>query len=289
MIIGQRRYPRARTLGGAARQTGGVVRRILVVGGTDSGGGAGLAADVRGAAALGVHAAVAVTAVTAQDSERVHGSWPLPPEAVLAQLRAVAGDIGVDAIKTGMLGTAPIVRAVTAGVVGIGGPLIVDPVVSSTSGGRLLDPEGLRALRELLLPVATVVTPNLVELALLAGRDLPDESLLGRLRAAETLLGLGVKWVVVTGGHAAGELVDLVTDGDQAWEVRGPRILTPHTHGTGCTFATGLACGLALGQQVPPAAAGARRLVTEALRDAYPLGRGPGCPNLLAPAELRRL
>lgn len=260
-----------------------------MVGGTDSGGGAGLAADVRGAAALGVHASPVVTAVTAQDSERVHGSWPLPPEAVLAQLRAVTGDVGADAIKTGMLATAPIVRVVAAAVRGIAAPVIVDPVVSSTSGGLLLDAEGLQALRELLLPAATVVTPNLGELALLAGRGLPNESPSSRLRAAETLLGLGVRWVVVTGGHAAGELVDLVTDGDQAWEVRGPRIATPHTHGTGCTFATALACGLALGQEVPPAAVAARRLITDALRDAYPLGRGPGCPNLLQRTNLRQL
>jgi len=248
------------------------MRRVLAIGGSDSGGGAGLQADIKTLHTLGVHASTVVTAVTEQSTVAVEGVWEVPVKVVRAQLRAVLGDIGANVVKTGML-TGPEQVEVVAQEVG-GLPLVVDPVGVSSTGQRLGDPVALRAL----LPQALVVTPNLAEVEALTGvrvdgaRDL--------MRAAEAVLALGPRWVLVTGGHLEGDPVDLLYDGETTHRLSGPRIETKHTHGTGCTLSSALAGFLALGEQVPVAAARAKDVVTTALRQSYPLGRGAGpvCP-----------
>lgn len=248
------------------------MRTVLAVGGSDSSGGAGVQADLKALHAVGVHACTAVTAVTAQDSTAVHGSWPVPEAALRAQLRAVLDDLGADVVKTGMLPSAESVRAVAEEIGEL--PLVVDPVGVSSTGGELTPPEALAAVREVLLPRALVVTPNLAEVAALTGRPVagPDDL----EEAALAVLALGPRWVLVTGGHLPGDPVDLLHDGTTAHLLPGRRVATSHTHGTGCTLAAALAGYLALGADVPTAAARAKELVTRALEQGYPLGRGAG-------------
>jgi len=246
------------------------VKRVLVVGGSDSGGGAGIQADVKTLHSLGVHAATVVTAVTAQDSQAVHGVWEVPLDAVELQLRAVLDDLGADVVKTGML-PGDCVEVVARAVAGL--PLVVDPVGVSSTGHQLADPRALRPL----LHQATVVTPNLAEVEALTGVVVsgPDDL----FAAAEAVHALGPQWVLVTGGHLHGEPLDLLYDGTTAHALRGRRVATPHTHGTGCTLASALAGHLALGQPVPVAAQHAKEAVTRALERAYPLGAGAGPVN----------
>lgn len=243
------------------------MKRVLAVGGSDSGGGAGIQADVRTLHALGVHASTVVTAVTAQDSLAVHGVWEVPPDAVALQLQAVLDDIGADVVKTGMLppGCVEVVLRAVRGL-----PLVVDPVGVSSSGHRLADPVALKPL----LHEATVVTPNLAEVEALTGLAVsgPDDL----FAAAEAVHALGPRWVLVTGGHLHGEPIDLLYDGTTAHPLRGRRVETPHGHGTGCTLASALAAFLARGEPVPLAAEHAKEVVTRALEAAYPLGAGPG-------------
>lgn len=248
------------------------MKRVLAVGGSDSGGGAGVQADVKALHALGVHACTAVTAVTAQDTTAVHGVWPVPVEALRAQLRAVLDDIGADVVKTGMLPSAESVLVVAEEIGGL--PLVVDPVGVSSTGQALASSEAVEALRRTLLPLATVVTPNLAEVTALTGVAVSGPGDL--LEAARAVHALGPRWVLVTGGHLAGDPLDLLYDGTTAHELRGPRVPTPHSHGTGCTFASALAGYLALGTDVPEAARRAKDLVTQALRRGYALGRGAG-------------
>ena len=248
------------------------MRTVLAVGGSDSGGGAGIQADLKALHAIGVHACTAVTAVTAQDSTAVHGSWPVPVEALRAQLRAVLDDLGADVVKTGMLPSAEAVRAVAQEIGDL--PLVVDPVGLSSTGHELTPPDALDALRDVLLPKALVVTPNLAEAAALTGRAVAGPEDLEE--AALAVLALGPRWVLVTGGHLPGEPVDLLHDGTTALLLPGRRVATPHTHGTGCTLAAALAGYLARGEDVPTAARRAKELVTGALERGYPLGRGPG-------------
>lgn len=244
------------------------MRRVLVIGGSDSGGGAGIQADVKTLHTLGVHASTVVTAVTAQSTVAVEGIWEVPVDGLRAQLQAVLGDIGANVVKTGML-TGPEQVAVVADEVA-GLPLVVDPVGAASTGQRLGDPVALRAL----LPQALVVTPNLAEVEALTGVAVRDRRDL--VAGAEAVLALGPTWVLVTGGHLEGEPVDLLTDGTTTHTLSGPRVDTRHTHGTGCTLASALAGYLALGEQVPVAAARAKDVVTNALRRSYPLGRGAG-------------
>ena len=244
------------------------MKRVLAIGGSDSGGGAGIQADVKVLHALGVHACTAVTAVTAQSTLAVHGVWPVPEEVLRAQLRAVLDDIGADVVKTGMLPSAQSVTAVADEIGDL--PLVVDPVGLSSTGQRLGDPVALRAL----LSRALVVTPNLAEVEALTGVVVTSGTDL--LDAAKAVLDLGPRWVLVTGGHLPGEPVDLLYDGTTAHELRGPRVDTPHTHGTGCTLASALAGHLALGKGVPEAAELAKQVVTEALRRSHRLGGGSG-------------
>lgn len=243
------------------------MRHVLAVGGSDSGGGAGIQADVKTLHTLGVHASTVVTAVTAQNSVGISGVWEMSAEAVATQLRAVLDDLGADVVKTGML-PASLVATVAEAVAGR--PLVVDPVGVSSTGQRLADPLALQPL----LAMATVVTPNLAEVEALTGFVVGGPGDL--LAAAQAVHALGPTWVLVTGGHLAGDPMDLLYDGTTSYELTGSRVATLNTHGTGCTLAAALAGFLALGEPVEVAAARARDVVHRALSRSYPLGSGPG-------------
>jgi len=247
---------------------------VLTVAGSDSGGGAGIQADLKTMLALGVHGMSVLTAVTAQNSVGVQGAWPLPVEAVRAQYRSVVDDIGVRAVKTGMLASAELVEAVAELLAGTDAPVVVDPVGVSKHGDPLLAESALDSVRTRLLPVATVATPNLDEVAQLTGVRVESEE---QLRpAAEAVLAFGPRWVLVKGGHLAGDAVDLLTDGVEEHWLRAPRHDNRHTHGTGCTLASALAARLALGDSVPGAARAAKAYVTGAIAAGFPLGSGIG-------------
>ncbi len=265
------------------RTVGTTPPRVLTIAGTDSGGGAGLAADLRTFAACGVHACLAVTAVTVQNTVGVTGVLTVPPETVAAQVEAVATDIGLDAAKTGLLATTEIVRAVAEACdrTGIGAdgptPLVVDPVAASVNGDPLLADSALDAYRSLLFPRATVVTPNLDEVRLLVGIDVRDRA--GQYEAAKVLHALGPRHVLVKGGHLREDVdtcVDLHYDGDTFTELPGPRFTTGDTHGAGDSVAAVLTSALARGLPVAEAVVLAKRYVVEAVRHAYPLGAGHG-------------
>ena len=250
------------------------MKRVLTVAGSDSGGGAGIQADLKTMLALGVHGMSVVVAVTAQNSVGVQGAWDLPVEAVLAQLDSVLDDIGVDALKTGMLSSPALVSAVAGRLRGLDAPLVVDPVGVSKHGDPLLRPDAVEVLRSELVPLATVLTPNLPEVEQLTGVRVESERDLRR--GADALLALGPRWVLVKGGHLPGEAVDLLTDGDIEHRLRAPRLDNRHTHGTGCTLASAVASRLALGDDVPTAVRRAKDYVTGALAAGFALGAGIG-------------
>jgi hydroxymethylpyrimidine/phosphomethylpyrimidine kinase len=248
--------------------------RVLTVAGSDSGGGAGIQADLKTMLALGVHGMSVITAVTAQNSLGVQGYWPLPAEAVRAQFRSVVDDIGVQAVKTGMLASAELVELVAGLLADVAAPVVVDPVGVSKHGDSLLAGEAVAVIRELLLPVATVATPNLYEVEQLTGVRVTGED---RMReAAEAVLALGPRWVLVKGGHLPGPAADLLFDGSQEHWFRAGRHGNRHTHGTGCTLASAIAAELAKGQDVPGAVGAAKEYVTGAIRAGFPLGAGIG-------------
>ncbi|MEU5053725.1 bifunctional hydroxymethylpyrimidine kinase/phosphomethylpyrimidine kinase [Streptomyces sp. NPDC021096] len=248
--------------------------RVLTVAGSDSGGGAGIQADLKTMLALGTHGMSVVTAVTAQNSLGVQGAWPLPAEAVRAQFRSVVDDIGVQAVKTGMLASAELVETVAALLADVGAPVVVDPVGISKHGDALLAASALDAVRTKLLPAATVATPNLDEVAWLTGVRVRTEADLRH--AADAVLSFGPRWALIKGGHLRGDAVDLLTDGtDEHW-LRAPRHDNRHTHGTGCTLASAIACGLAKGLAVPEAVAAAKDYVTGAIAAGFALGSGIG-------------
>ena len=256
--------------------------RALTIAGSDSGGAAGLEADLRAMTACGVHGCVAVTAVTVQNSLGVSDVHLVPPETVAAQVRAVVGDIGVGAAKTGMLATADIITAV-AGVVdevGIGRdrevPFLVDPVSASMYGDPLLSPDALDAMRDELFPRATLVTPNLDEVALLCGVRVTDAA--SAREAAAALHAMGPQWVLVKGGHLRGspECTDLLSDGVGTWEFTSPRAATTDVHGAGDALASATCAALARGAAMPDAVAYAKRYIDRAVASAYPLGAGTG-------------
>ncbi|MCX5423927.1 bifunctional hydroxymethylpyrimidine kinase/phosphomethylpyrimidine kinase [Streptomyces sp. NBC_00078] len=248
--------------------------RVLTVAGSDCGGGAGIQADLKTMLALGVHGMSVVTAVTAQNSLGVQGTWELPVEAVRAQYRSVVDDIGVQAVKTGMLASAELVEAVAELIGGTGAPAVVDPVGVSKHGDSLLAASALESVRHRLLPLATVATPNLDEVAQLAGVRVESESDLRE--AAAAVLSYGPTWVLIKGGHLPGEAVDLLTDGSEEHWLRAPRHDNRHTHGTGCTLASAIASQLAKGQSVPQAVAVAKEYVTGAISAGFALGGGIG-------------
>ena len=251
-------------------------RRALTIAGSDSGGGAGIQADLKTFSALGVYGMTAITAVTVQNTKGVSGVEELSPHTVAEQIRSVAGDIGVDAAKTGMLASAAIVEAVAQAVVEARLPaLVVDPVSVSKHGHRLLAEDALGALRRLILPLATLVTPNLPEAAALAGIDVQDRD--DMRRAADAILELGPRAVLVKGGHLEDDrAIDLFVEGDvEAW-VDAERIDTRHTHGTGCTLSAAITAHLARGESLLDAVRAGKAFVTEAIRHALPLGEGIG-------------
>ncbi|POX39843.1 bifunctional hydroxymethylpyrimidine kinase/phosphomethylpyrimidine kinase [Streptomyces sp. Ru73] len=248
--------------------------RVLTVAGSDSGGGAGIQADLKTMLALGTHGMSVLTAVTAQNSLGVQGAWDLPVEAVRAQFRSVVDDIGVQAVKTGMLSSPELVETVAALLAELTAPVVVDPVGVSKHGDALLAATALDAVRTKLLPTATVATPNLDEVAQLTGVQVHEEA--DMRRAAAAVLEFGPRWALIKGGHLSGDAVDLLTDGDQEHWLRAPRHDNRHTHGTGCTLASAIAARLAHGDTVPAAVAAAKEYVTGAIEAGFRLGAGIG-------------
>jgi hydroxymethylpyrimidine/phosphomethylpyrimidine kinase len=247
---------------------------LLSIAGSDSGGGAGIQADLKAFARCGVHGMTAITALTAQNTLGVSAVHAIPPEIIVEQVRQVVSDIGVDAVKIGMLGTAETVDAVreALGLLAPGTPIVIDPVMVAESGSVLLDDAARTALVEHLFPLATVITPNLPEARVLAQSD-PEEDALDLVR---TLRRLGPQAVVVTGGHR-NEVVDVFFDGDTLEEISGPRHPDGAAHGSGCTHSSSLAAHLALGHSPLEAARAARAIASEAVRDGLrEIGEGPG-------------
>ncbi|BBY17992.1 bifunctional hydroxymethylpyrimidine kinase/phosphomethylpyrimidine kinase [Mycolicibacterium litorale] len=254
--------------------------RVMTIAGSDSGGGAGIQADMRTFALLGVHSLVTVTAVTVQNSLGVRGFHEIPLDVIAGQIEAVASDIGVQAAKTGMLASSAIIETIadTWRAQGLAGsvPLVVDPVCASMHGDPLLHPSALDAMRTELFPLATLVTPNLDEVRLLVDIDVVDEQ--SQRAAVQALHALGPQWALVKGGHlrSSPHSPDLLYNGTDFFEFDGPRIDTGHDHGAGDTLAAAVASALANGYDMPDAVAFAKRWVTECLRAAYPLGSGHG-------------
>jgi len=255
------------------------VPRALTVAGSDCGGGAGIQADLKAFLAAGAYGMSVITALTAQNTVGVRSVHVVPAEFIVQQFDAVVEDIGVDAVKTGMLGSAEIVEAV-AGCIRRHGirNLVVDPVMVAKSGDPLLAPEAARAVRELLLPLALVATPNLHEAGVLLGRRI--ETLADMEQAARDLHDLGVRYPVVKGGHLGGErAVDVVFDGRRVEHLEAPRVDTRNTHGTGCTFAAAICAALARGLPPLEAVRYGKRFITEAIQHSLDLGRGHGPTN----------
>lgn len=249
--------------------------RVLVIAGSDSGGGAGIQADIKAVTILGGFATTAVTAITVQNTLGVHEVHPLPVKLIEAQARAVLHDIGTDIIKTGMLGSVEVVEAVAGILDRAGVPVVVDPVMVAKGGAALLEHAGVEAVRRLMVPRAALLTPNAPEAEALTG--IPVTDLDGQRRAGEALLAMGAGAVLMKGGHVGGERVlDLLLTGNGETVLEGERVETRHTHGTGCTLASACAAGLAQGQTMEAAVAGAWAYVAEAIRRAPGLGQGHG-------------
>ena len=255
----------------------------LTIAGSDSGGGAGIQADLKTFAAMGVYGTSAITAVTAQNTLGVTAWEPVSTELVIAQIEAVAGDLPPDAVKTGMLATAAIVEAVAAAIGGLDLPnLVVDPVMIAKGGDRLLREDAVAALKAHLLTLAEVVTPNIPEAEVLSGASI--RTVADMREAGRRIHRMGARVVVVKGGHlpadASGDLViDVVCTPHEIFELRGRRIATRHTHGTGCTLASAIAAQLALGSSVEDAVRGAREYLEGAIEHAPGLGAGHGPLN----------
>lgn len=252
--------------------------RALTIAGSDSGGGAGIQADLKTFAAFGVYGTSAITAVTAQNTLRVSQVLSLPLDLIAAQIDAVAVDIGTSAVKTGMLSNTAIIETVKAKIEEHNlRPLVIDPVMVAKSGDFLLHPDAIKALREF-LSSATVVTPNVPEAEALSGRKITDFD--DAKSAAKAIHALGPHAVVIKGGHFSGdESTDLLFDGENFTEFPTKRIVTTSTHGTGCTFASAVTAGLAQGLRLGQAVADAKDYVTKALYHAFPVGEGHGPLN----------
>jgi len=252
--------------------------RVLVIAGSDSGGGAGIQADIKAITALGGYAMTAVTAITSQNTMGVYDVWPVPVDAVVSQIDVTLADIGADVVKTGMLGTAELVEAVAERLSDKPGglPLVCDPVMVATSGDRLVNERGTEAIRSLMVPGARLVTPNAPEAEVLTGKAVSNVD--GQRRAAEALLELGANGALVKGGH--------ITDGDRItdvlqtttgeWIFESPRLETTSTHGTGCTLASAIAAHLARGISLPNSVEQARAYLYGAIENAPGLGGGHG-------------
>jgi hydroxymethylpyrimidine/phosphomethylpyrimidine kinase len=254
--------------------------RILAIAGSDSGGGAGIQADIKTIAAMGGYAMTAITALTIQDTSGVHGIHAVPPDFVARQIACVLDDISADAIKTGMLGGSDLIDAVCAAIArhAPGVPLVVDPVMVAKGGASLLAAAALDTLKSRLLPLASVLTPNLPEAEALTGAAIEDEAAMHR--ATDALLRLGVPAVLLKGGHLdSDEVVDLLATGEGVTAFRAPRIATRHTHGTGCTLASAVASGLGQGMTLYDSVVRARAYVRAAIAGAPGFGRGHGPLN----------
>lgn len=256
-------------------------RRIstaMTIAGSDSGGGAGIQADLKTFAALGVYGTSTLTAITAQNTIGVTGVHEIPTDIIAAQIEAVITDIGADAVKTGMLASSAIVEVVARELkrhrVEV---LVIDPVMVAKSGDPLLQKEAVEALHARLVPLAAVVTPNIPEAEVLTGMKITSPE--DMRRAAEKIIQMGARGVVVKGGHLEGPATDLFYDGSRFQEFTAPRIDTQNTHGTGCTFASAIAAGLARGLSVIDSVAQAKEYVTEAIRHSFPVGQGHGPLN----------
>ncbi|MBC9176875.1 bifunctional hydroxymethylpyrimidine kinase/phosphomethylpyrimidine kinase [Pseudoroseomonas ludipueritiae] len=254
--------------------------RVLIVAGSDSGGGAGIQADIKACAAMDAYSATAITALTAQDTLGVHGVHPVPLDFIRQQIRLSLRDIGADVVKTGMLGDAATIEAVCDALAedGQGIPLVADPVMVAKGGSNLLAPDAVATLKRRLLPMAALVTPNIPEAEVLSGLRITG---LEEMRAAaRAILALGVPAVLLKGGHLEGDqLLDLLATSDSEEVFEGTRIPSRHTHGTGCTLASAIAAGLAQGMVLWDAVARGRSFVQAALRAAPGLGRGHGPLN----------
>jgi hydroxymethylpyrimidine/phosphomethylpyrimidine kinase len=255
------------------------LKQVLTIAGSDSGGGAGIQADIKAMSASGVFAMSVVTAITAQNTEEVTEVFELPPSVIAAQLDAVFDDFDVAAVKTGMLSSASIVETVAKmlkpqEVVN----LVVDPVMISKSGHSLLKPDAIEAMKKHLFPLALLVTPNVHEAQQLSGIKIG--SLADARRAAKVIHGFGCKYVLIKGGHLIAErATDLLYDGRFFNVFKGEFIETPHTHGTGCTYASAIAAHLARGRTIPDAILAAKTYVTEAIRHSLAIGHGAGPTN----------
>ena len=252
----------------------------MTIAGSDSGGGAGIQADLKTFAALGVYGVSAITAITAQNTLGVTAIQELSPDMVDAQIDAIVTDIGAIAVKTGMLSSSAIIGTVVEKLRehGLRRRLVVDPVMIAKGGDRLLQEEAVEALRSMLIPLALVTTPNLPEAEVITGRTIT--SVTEARQAARTIVhSIGAQSVVVKGGHLEGPPVDVFYDGRDFREMVAPRIETSSTHGTGCTFASALAAYLAWGRSPQEAARGAKQYVTKALRRSFSLGNGHGPLN----------
>jgi hydroxymethylpyrimidine/phosphomethylpyrimidine kinase len=251
------------------------IPRCLAIAGSDSGGGAGIQADLKTFAALGVYGMSAITALTAQNTVGVQGVFEVDPAFISRQIRSVVEDIGVDAVKTGMLSSSAIISQVAEDIRELKlGNLVVDPVMTAKSGDLLLRADAMDALLKDLLPLAKIVTPNLHEAAAMVGFEVADPE--GMKAAARRIHDMGPRFVVVKGGHLAGDPMDILFDGRDFREYRNKRYDTPHTHGTGCTFASAIASGLARGLSVEDATARAKSYVTGAIAHGLAIGKGCG-------------
>jgi len=255
------------------------IPRVLVIAGSDSSGGAGIQADLKTVSALGAFAMTAITALTAQNTTGVYGVVEIEPRFVVQQIEVCARDIGCNAAKTGMLANAGIIEAVAGAIRGLG-PLVVDPVMIAKSGAPLLKPDAIDALKTKLLPLATVVTPNLHEARTLTGREI--KTLEQMREAARAIHDLGPKNIVVKGGHLEGVAADVLYDGRGFTEFRSERIETKDTHGTGCIFASAIAAGLAYQKSVEESVAAAKDFITAAIRAGLAIGKGYGPANPMA-------
>ncbi|HXN03921.1 MAG TPA: bifunctional hydroxymethylpyrimidine kinase/phosphomethylpyrimidine kinase [Candidatus Acidoferrum sp.] len=252
---------------------------VLTIAGSDSGAGAGIQADLKTFAALGVYGVSVITAITAQNTVGVRAVQEIDPGVITAQLDAVAEDFSIAALKTGMLSSAAIIEAVVAGLRRRAlRPLVVDPVMIAKSGDRLLREDAVETLRRTLLPLAYVVTPNIPEAEVLAGLAIRTHA--DRVEAGRAIMGLGAHAVVIKGGHSDDDpIVDLLVDRDGVHEFRAARIATGSTHGTGCTFSSAIAAGLGRGDDLATAVGEARAYLSSALAQAPGLGHGHGPLN----------
>jgi hydroxymethylpyrimidine kinase/phosphomethylpyrimidine kinase len=256
----------------------------LTIAGSDSGGGAGIQADLKTFAALGVHGTSAITAITAQNTVGVTDILELPPSLVRAQIAAVVDDIGVQGAKTGMLSSSTIIETVARAVVDYGlHELVVDPVMVAKGGAKLLRDDAVDSLRTSLLPLAAVITPNLPEAEVLLGRSI--RTLGERRQAARDLVAMGARAAVVKGGHAEGDVIDVYFDGAELVELRGRRIETSNTHGSGCVFSAAIAAGLARRKGALEAVREAKEFITEAIANSLQLGHGHGPVNPVVSAR----